>query len=278
MEFYGTLGPACASAEVLSRMLDAGMTGARLNLSHMGLSEAEPWLEALFNAGRSRGLRPELLIDTQGPELRTGPLERPLCLAEGETLELGAGGLPLPERLIELLEPGMRLLLDDGAMLLEVTAPRRARVLRGGTLGSRKGLTVEGLEYEAPPLTPRDCENLRAARDFGVTAVMQSFTRSARGHRRRALRAGRRSGHPRLCQGREPGGRRSHAGAAAGLGHDSHRPRRPGRGLRHLRPAARKSASPPACRAAGAPFMVVTQLMYSMQQNPSPPGRGLRHL
>ena len=69
MEFYGTLGPACASAEVLSRMLDAGMTGARLNLSHMGLSEAEPWLEALFNAGRSRGLRPELLIDTQGPEL-----------------------------------------------------------------------------------------------------------------------------------------------------------------------------------------------------------------
>ena len=180
MEFYGTLGPACASAEVLSRMLDAGMTGARLNLSHMGLSEAEPWLEALFNAGRSRGLRPELLIDTQGPELRTGPLERPLCLAEGETLELGEGGLPLPERLIELLEPGMRLLLDDGAMLLEATAPRRARVLRGGTLGSRKGLTVEGLEYEAPPLTPRDCENLRAARDFGVTAVMQSFTRSAR--------------------------------------------------------------------------------------------------
>ena len=137
MEFYGTLGPACASAEVLSRMLDAGMTGARLNLSHMGLSEAEPWLEALFNAGRSRGLRPELLIDTQGPELRTGPLERPLCLAEGETLELGEGGLPLPERLIELLEPGMRLLVVEGALLLEVPAPRRARVLGGGTLGSR---------------------------------------------------------------------------------------------------------------------------------------------
>ena len=86
MEFYGTLGPACASAEVLSRMLDAGMTGARLNLSHMGLSEAEPWLEALFNAGRSRGLRPELLIDTQGPELRTGPLERPLIPDQFEAI------------------------------------------------------------------------------------------------------------------------------------------------------------------------------------------------
>ena len=180
MELYGTLGPACADAETLGLMLDAGMTGARLNLSHTGLEGGARLIEALFEAGRSRGVEPELLIDTQGPELRTGPLERPLCLAEGETLELGAGGLPLPERLIELLEPGMRLLLDDGAMLLEATAPRRARVLRGGTLGSRKGLTVEGLEYEAPPLTPRDCENLRAARDFGVTAVMQSFTRSER--------------------------------------------------------------------------------------------------
>ena len=261
MEFYGTLGPACASAEVLSRMLDAGMTGARLNLSHMGLSEAEPWLEALFNAGRSRGLRPELLIDTQGPELRTGPLERPLCLAEGETLELGAGGLPLPERLIELLEPGMRLLLDDGAMLLEATAPRRARVLRGGTLGSRKGLTVEGLEYEAPPLTPRDCENLRAARDFGVTAVMQSFTRSARDIAAVRSALGGEAGIRVFAKVESREGveampellpvsdmiviARGDLGAAFGI--------------YALPPLQKRLAA--ACRAAGAPFMVVTQLL-----------------
>lgn len=269
MEFYGTLGPACASEETLGRMLDAGMTGARLNLSHMGLAGAEPWLEALFRAGRSRGLRPELLIDTQGPELRTGPLERPLRLEEGASLELGEGGLPLPEQLEGLLQPGMRLLLDDGAMLLELTAPRRARVLRGGVLGGRKGLTVEGLEYEAPPLTPADLENLRAARDFGVTAVMQSFTRSARDIA--AVRAAPGAAGLRVfakVESREgvealpellPAAdmlviARGDLGAALGI---------------YALPALQKRIAA-ACRAAGAPFMVVTQLLHSMQQAPVP--------
>lgn len=74
MELYGTLGPSCARAETLGRMLDAGMTGARLNLSHTGLKGAAKYIEALFEAGRIRGLNPELLIDTQGPELRPGRL------------------------------------------------------------------------------------------------------------------------------------------------------------------------------------------------------------
>ena len=58
MELYGTLGPSCARAETLGRMLDAGMTGARLNLSHTGLKGAAKYIEALFEAGRIRGLIP----------------------------------------------------------------------------------------------------------------------------------------------------------------------------------------------------------------------------
>lgn len=164
----------------------------------------------------------------------------------------------------------MRLLLDDGAMLLEVTAPRRARVLRGGTLGSRKGLTVEGLEYEAPPLTPRDCENLRAARDFGVTAVMQSFTRSARDIAAVRSALGGEAGIRVFAKVESREGveampellpasdmiviARGDLGAAFGI--------------YALPPLQKRLAA--ACRAAGAPFMVVTQLLYSMQQNPVP--------
>lgn len=73
----------------------------------------------------------------------------------------------------------MELLLDDARLSLEVVDRSRAKVLRGGVLGSRKGITLEGPEIETEPLTAADRENLKAASSWGVTAVMQSFTRSA---------------------------------------------------------------------------------------------------
>ena len=102
MELYGTLGPACADAETLGLMLDAGMTGARLNLSHTGLEGGARLIEALFEAGWNRGVEPELLIDTQGPELRTGALSSPLTLSKGDVVTLGGEGLiPVPGTVLE---------------------------------------------------------------------------------------------------------------------------------------------------------------------------------
>lgn len=269
MELYGTLGPACADAETLGRMLDAGMTGARLNLSHTGLDGAAGYLEALFEAGRSRGIRPELLIDTQGPELRLGALERPLELRDGETVRLGRGGIPLPEVLLERLEPGMRLLLDDARLELEATGPERARVLRGGTLAGRKGVTVEGLEIPTEPLTEPDRENLKRAASCGVTAVMQSFTRSAGDIA--AVRSALGGQDIRVFAKVESESgvaalpellpvsdmiviARGDLGSAYGL---------------YALPALQKDIAG-LCRSSGTPFMVVTQLLYSMQQNPVP--------
>ena len=142
MELYGTLGPACADAETLGLMLDAGMTGARLNLSHTGLEGGARLIEALFEAGRSRGVEPELLIDTQGPELRTGALSSPLTLSKGDVVTLGGEGLiPVPGTVLELLRPGTELLLDDARLSLGVLGcdgdTARAEVLRGGVLGRR---------------------------------------------------------------------------------------------------------------------------------------------
>lgn len=270
MELYGTLGPACADAETLGRMLDAGMTGARLNLSHTGLDGASGYLEALFEAGRSRGIRPELLIDTQGPELRLGALERPLELRDGETVGLGRGGIPLPEVLLERLEPGMRLLLDDARLELEVTGPERARVLRGGTLGSRKGITVEGLEIPTEPLTESDRENLKRAASYGVTAVMQSFTRSAADIEAVRSALGGQEGVRVFAKVESRSGvaalpellpvsdmiviARGDLGSAYGL---------------YELPALQKGIAG-LCRGSGTPFMVVTQLLWSMQQAPVP--------
>ncbi|MBQ9686913.1 MAG: pyruvate kinase [Oscillospiraceae bacterium] len=177
MHIYGTLGPACAAADILEQMLCAGMTGVRLNLSHVTLTQAEPQLAALREAAERCGKPVELLIDMQGPELRVGVLDAPLPLAAGARVPLDA--LALPPQVRAVLTPGQALLLDDGKLLLTVKDADTAEVLRGGTLQSRKSVALPGCEVSLPPLTESDRLNLAAARTFGVTGVMQPFVRSA---------------------------------------------------------------------------------------------------
>lgn len=180
---FGTLGPACCETDVLKGMLQAGMDGVRLNLSHIPLSGCVSWLDALFAASKALGASPELIIDMQGPELRVGALEAPVALTEGERVLLGEGGIPVPIEAVAALAAGDELLLDDGKLrLMALDAAKDAvwcRVLRGGTLRSRKSLAITGKEICLPTLTKADLENLIAAASLGVTGVMQPFVRGA---------------------------------------------------------------------------------------------------
>ena len=180
---YGTLGPACADRETLGAMFREGMDGIRLNLSHTTLKEAGTLIAAFHEAAGDCGVKPELLIDMQGPELRIGALERPVSLREGE--RIAAERLPFPGTVREALSaagPGQEVLLDDGKLLLRVEAPGPdgclwLRVCRGGLLESRKSVALPGREIPTPAVTEADREQLRRARDYGVTAVMQPFVR-----------------------------------------------------------------------------------------------------
>lgn len=176
MEIYGTLGPACANAAVLEQMFRSGMTGLRLNLSHTSLEESAPLLEQMHLAAERCGVRPQLLIDLQGPELRVGKQGLPLLLEEGVRLPLRR--LALPEHLYAALQPETELLLDDGRLCVRVLPEGEGRVLRGGTLAPGKSIAVPGLCMALPALTAADLENLSQASAFGVTGVMQSFVRS----------------------------------------------------------------------------------------------------
>ena len=272
MEIYGTLGPACADAHTLARMIELGMTGLRLNLSHVTLAGAAPWLEQLDRASARAGYRPKLVIDMQGPELRVGPLASPMALAEGSRIPLGTAGVPLPRAVLDRLQPGQEMLLDDGKLLLRVLGPDRAEVLRGGTLTGGKSVALPGLDVPLPALTDRDRENIRAAARWGVTAVMQPFVR----------------GREDLAQVRtaldEAGC--AHVALMAKVENMSGMEKLPeliaasdeiviARGdlgnampLWEL-PAAQKRIAA-ACRAAGRPFMVVTQMLASMERSPVP--------
>ena len=188
MEFYGTIGPACAQLETLQRMVEAGMTGIRMNLSHGPLSAHKDWLDMIHAVGI-----PQLLIDLQGPELRIGTLPQPLVLEPGQSLRLGQGGVPCPAALVHAARPGQDLLLDDGRLLVQVAeadgAALQCTVVRGGTLQSRKSLAAPGLTVASPTLTEEDLQNLQLAGACGVTGVMLPFVRGAEDIRtlRRAL-------------------------------------------------------------------------------------------
>ncbi len=162
-------------------MLDLGMTGMRLNLSHTGLKQAEKLVEKLHLAAQKSGVQPDLLIDMQGPELRIGVMKGPAHMIEGKNILLDQpGGIPLPKVITDHLEPGQELWMDDGKIRIEVFEARgrlRGKVLQGGVLLGKKSVAIPGLNLWLPPLTESDKENLRLAKDYGVTGVMQPFVR-----------------------------------------------------------------------------------------------------
>ena len=184
VKIYGTIGPACRDGEILRQMFREGMDGVRLNLSHTSLEEASALIESLHKAASGSGVIPELLIDMQGPEIRIGYLKAPVMLEEGGLIEIER--LPFPAAVKDALadsDPGQDVLLDDGKILLRTghSSGRGGSVLqviRGGLLESRKSVALPGCTFRTPAMTKNDREQLKRAKEYGVTAVMQPFVRS----------------------------------------------------------------------------------------------------
>lgn len=181
IDIYGTLGPSCSNFDTLVEMYKAGMTGMRLNLSHMSLTDCCGQIEIMHEAARRCNITSKLLIDMQGPELRIGKLECPMKLVEGSVVMIGENGIPFPQCVLLELKPGQQILLDDGKILLEVIRTDytkvSARVIRSGILNSRKSIALPGLQIDTPTLTDIDIKNISVAKEFGVTAIMQPFVR-----------------------------------------------------------------------------------------------------
>ena len=119
------------------------MTGMRLNLSHTTLADSASYIRNYQNAATEMGIKAQVLIDMQGPELRMGKLEEPLILEQGETW------IPMPEAVMNVLEIGDEVLLDDGKILVQVVdfskeKQVRVQVIRGGILQSHKSIKVVG--------------------------------------------------------------------------------------------------------------------------------------
>ncbi len=283
MEIFGSLGPACAQADILEKMFLEGMTGMRLNLSHSGLTESSQLICSFQKAAQRTGTEAELLIDLQGPEVRIGALSCPLELKEAEETVFAAaadaeminGVIPVSDQILAAFETGDRVLLDDGKIELVITSTGRqaaARVLCGGLLQQKKSLKIADKQIPGPLLTKQDLENISLAKEYGVTALMQPFVTSGKQllQIRRELKQ-RHLDHIRIFAKIENREGMDHIRdilpfadmiviARGDLGNDMP--------LWQL-PAAQKRLSE-ICRSAGKPFLIVTQLLASMADSPYP--------
>src|SRR5579862_6910844 len=188
-----TLGPATSSAQMIDRLMRAGMDVARLNFSH-GTHAEHARAVRLVRAASARYQRPTaILADLSGPKIRTGALEggRPILLRAGQRFTISAAecegdrdGVSVSyPRLPAEVRRGDRILLADGLIELRVESSSRGavvcRVVNGGTLGEHKGVNLPGVRLRVPALTPRDLEDLAFALQCGVNYIAVSFVRRA---------------------------------------------------------------------------------------------------
>jgi pyruvate kinase len=189
-KIVATLGPASSSREVIFRLAEAGMDGARLNFSH-GTHDDHAERARLVREVQGEIERPlSLIADLQGPKLRVGELDSPVTLTGGDEIVVAGedgcsnGELPVSPSVIgEVLQPGHDVLIDDGLVRLKVRAVEAGRarcaVLAGGIVTAHKGVNVPGVPVPIPSLTRKDLDDLEFALQLGVDFVALSFVRSA---------------------------------------------------------------------------------------------------
>ena len=185
-----TLGPATDEEPVLMTMIQSGMDIARLNFSHGTKEDHHRRIAMVRRAGEKLGVPVGVLLDTKGPEIRTGKMENGSVTLREDTVvrvttddRMGTAECfsvsykPLPDEVKE----GTLLLIDDGILRLKVEETGKdyilCRVINGGELKSNKGVNVPGVKVNLPAITERDEEDIRFGLEEGIDFIAASFVR-----------------------------------------------------------------------------------------------------
>ena len=180
-KIVATLGPASSDRKTLSRMIDAGLDVVRMNFSHGTAKEHAARVELVRALARQAGRTVGVLVDLQGPKIRIGRFEHDrIELTPGEKFILDAEcklgnasrvGLDY-KQLPQDVKSGDTLLLDDGRIVLGVTAVKGPRVFciveQGGPLSNNKGINRKGGGLTAPALTSKDMEDIKTAAQLQI--------------------------------------------------------------------------------------------------------------
>ena len=192
-KIIATLGPATDSPEMLERLILAGVNVLRLNMSH-----AKPeWVRRVVQDIRGLSERHQraigILLDTQGPSIRTGDVAEKIPLSVGERFTFTVRGkIPAQgkwtsvgyDQFADDVHAGDTLIVDNGEMKMRILSKTadtvECEVLTDGTLGSRRHINLPGVHVSLPALTEKDKEDIQLGLEVGVDYIALSFVRESK--------------------------------------------------------------------------------------------------
>ena len=188
-----TMGPNTNDRELLKKLIENGMDVARFNFSHGDHEEQKSRMDLLKELRQELNTNTAILLDTKGPEIRTGVLRggKKIKLKSGaqftlttEEIEGDEAKVSITyEGLVQDVDAGKMILIDDGLIELKVTGKNEkeifCEVVNGGELGERKGVNVPNVAVRLPAITEKDKDDIRFGVEQGIDFIAASFVRNA---------------------------------------------------------------------------------------------------
>lgn len=189
-----TIGPASESLEVLKQLIRSGMNVARLNFSHGNYEEHANRIKLIREAAKEVGKTVAILLDTKGPEIRTGLIENGEAnIKQGNIITITMNEIVGNEErfsvtyrnLIQDVQPGSKILIDDGLIELEVLEVDqekqeiKTKALNSGLIKDHKGVNVPNVSVNLPGITEKDANDIKFGIEHDIDFIAASFVRRA---------------------------------------------------------------------------------------------------
>ena len=191
-----TIGPASGNISTLKKLHKSGMNVARINMSHATHESAKGIIDSINKINTSNAgsiSRIGILLDTQGPEIRTGDTSLPIELEVGDKVTLTVRDETDVETssikvnykgLIESVSVGSQITVDNGLINFKVLSKESetlvCKVIHGGKIGSKRHVNLPGVRINMPSITPKDIEDIEFGIKHNVDFIAASFVRSSK--------------------------------------------------------------------------------------------------
>ena len=185
-----TLGPASEKEEVLKELMKSGLNVCRLNFSHGSHEEHKGRMDLVKKLREELGQPTAILLDTKGPEIRTGQFDTPeVLLEEGQTFTVTMKDVMGNKEMCTVsykglandVKPGNTILIDDGLVGLTVKEVNGddivCEVQNSGIVKNHKGVNVPGVKVNLPAITEKDRSDIEFGIEQGIDFIAASFVR-----------------------------------------------------------------------------------------------------